>query len=289
MKPQPITDGTFSESEAMRMVQGLGVPQTHAKPKDQRRQAVLSRALEDEVIPRLLTANRLRELAALEENSGGITEEHIDALVQLVLQGEATAYVEALRAKGLPAHLLFLDLLAPAARKLGQLWEEDSCDFADVTLGVMRLRHVMRVLGAALESETVASPAAPRVLLFQAPGEQHGFGLAMVTQFFSAAGFRVRTEPAPASAELLALVAGEWFGLAGVSVACADHAPAVGQLLADMRRVSRNQRLGIMAGGNAFAMQPALGREIGADLTATDGLQAVNDARALLARLANEQ
>jgi methanogenic corrinoid protein MtbC1 len=292
MKPQPITDGSLTESEAIRMVRGLDFPQTRAQPKEQQRKAVLARALENEVIPRLLTANRMRQLAALEETQGDITQEHVDALVQLVLQAkqaEAIAYVDALQTKGLPAYRLFLDLLAPAARKLGELWEEDSCDFADVTMGVMRLRNVMRLIGAALETECAPDPAAPRVLLFQAPGEQHGFGLAMVTHFFRTAGFSVHTETAPSADDLVALVAREWFVLAGVSVACPDHLPAVTQLLAGMRGASRNRQLGIMAGGNAFAQQPMLAGEIGADLVATDGLQAVNEAQALLARLADEQ
>jgi methanogenic corrinoid protein MtbC1 len=293
MKQQPITDGSLSEAEAIRMVRGLGGQETRQHPREhQQHRNLLSCAVENEVIPRLLTASRLRTLAMLEEMPVAITDEHVDAMVQLVLEGkqsEATSYVESLQKGGVPAHRLFLDLLAPAARKLGKLWEDDSCDFTDVTMGVMRLRNVMHLIGTALENECQPGPFAPRILLFQAPGEQHGFGLAMVAHFFRAAGYAVHCETAPSAASLVTLVASESFGVAGVSVACTDHLPAVTRLLAEMRRASRNPRLGIMAGGSAFALQPIQPGDIGADFAASDGLQAVEDAQALLARLALER
>jgi hypothetical protein len=36
------------------------------------------------------------------------------------------------------------DLLAPAARLLGEMWERDDCDFLTVTLGVYRLDQIMK-------------------------------------------------------------------------------------------------------------------------------------------------
>ena len=46
------------------------------------------------------------------------------------------------RAYGMPVETLYLDLLAPAARHLGELWCADACDFASVTLALGRLQEV---------------------------------------------------------------------------------------------------------------------------------------------------
>ena len=70
-------------------------------------------------------------------------------LVRLLLAhdvGVASAYVETVRQRGASLEGIFLRLLAPAARELGLLWEEDECDFMQVTVGLCRLHHLLREL-----------------------------------------------------------------------------------------------------------------------------------------------
>lgn len=43
------------------------------------------------------------------------------------------------RAAGCPVERVLAELVGPAARELGVLWEEDACDVTDVTVGVGRL------------------------------------------------------------------------------------------------------------------------------------------------------
>ena len=60
----------------------------------------------------------------------------------------AVAYVERLAGDTVPrSSTIFLDLLAPTARRLGEMWETDTTDFANVTLAVSRLQRIMRHLG----------------------------------------------------------------------------------------------------------------------------------------------
>ena len=54
--------------------------------------------------------------------------------------------VEALLSLGAQPGSILVDLLAPSARELGRMWEEDECDFVDVTMGLWRLQEVMREL-----------------------------------------------------------------------------------------------------------------------------------------------
>ena len=56
----------------------------------------------------------------------------------------ACAYVESLLARRVTPSAVYLDLLTPAARQLGAMWDEDRCDFTQVTVGLMRLQQVMR-------------------------------------------------------------------------------------------------------------------------------------------------
>lgn len=292
MKPQPVTDDSFTEAEAIRMVRGLGRPgewRPAGPPADQKyRHAVLTNTVENEVIPRLLSAQRLKQLADLGENPGTLPHGAVEQLVSLVTDGslcDAQRFVEALHAGGIPAPRLLMDLLAPTARRLGEMWADDTCSFMDVTTGVLRLGNVMRMLGAAMETQT-GSTAAPRLLLFQAPGEQHGFGLAMVAYFFRAAGFNVRNETAITAVQAIELVGGEWFSLVGISVACAANLNSLPNLFAALRHASKNPAIGILAGGFAFLGKPECALEIGADLPALNGPEAVREAQHLISRLA---
>ncbi len=51
-------------------------------------------------------------------------------------QSDATAYVDAIRDTACRSSRCSSSLLTPTARRLGVMWEEDTCDFSDVTLGV---------------------------------------------------------------------------------------------------------------------------------------------------------
>ncbi len=66
-------------------------------------------------------------------------------LVRLLLAhdvGVASAYVETVRQRGATLDLVCLQLLAPAARELGLLWEEDECDFMQVTVGIVQIAPI---------------------------------------------------------------------------------------------------------------------------------------------------
>jgi hypothetical protein len=63
---------------------------------------------------------------------------------------------------------VFIDLLAPSARRLGQHWEDDDCDFVDVTMGLWRLQEVMREV--TMRFRRRARAARPRAALFAPPG-----------------------------------------------------------------------------------------------------------------------
>jgi methanogenic corrinoid protein MtbC1 len=253
-------------------------------------QSLLARAVEEEVVPRLLLSKRSMVGAADSDpqDTAPIAQEDVVAMVALVVTSEAekaVAFVESLRGRGVSLERIYLDLLAPTARRLGQLWLDDLCSFAEVTVALSRLHRVVRELSPAFVTDRRPSHARRRAALLPVPGEQHTFGLLMVSEFFIRAGWEVWSEPTTTEEELTSLVGREWFAIIGLSVACEDRLEQLPALIRAVRRASRNPALGIMVGGRIFAEQPGLAAEVGADATALDGRQATLQAETLLALL----
>jgi methanogenic corrinoid protein MtbC1 len=176
-----------------------------------------------------------------------------------------------------------LELLAPAARHLGDLWLEDICSFADVTIGLMRLQRAL--LGFTVPApETAAAAGSRTILLAPAPGDQHRFGITMVAGFLERAGWRVTRLPDGAPPALEAALRSGWYAVLGLSAGSAARLPALAAMLPRLRAISRNPHVAIMVGGPLFTCDPGLAAAIGADGTAADGAQAVHAAEALAAR-----
>ena len=298
MRPQPITLDRWTEADGT-LAGGLprGTRQARAGADDSAaRCARLTRTVEDEVIPRLVLARRSRSPAPVSSktatsNTGRPTADQVARLAEMVLHGtqaQASAYVEAVRDSGTPDEALLLDLLSPAARVLGQMWEDDTCTFTDVTIGLGRLGHVMRQLGRTLAGDGQPCIAGPDALLVQMPGEQHGFGLAMLVQFFRRAGWNVRQESLVTSAELIGIVQKHWFAIVGISVSCSDRLDTLAAEIRAVRKCARNRAVGIMVGGPPFLAHPQLAGMVGADATALDARQAVQQAHNLLSRQARQ-
>jgi hypothetical protein len=157
----------------------------------------ITHTLETEVIPRLVLSPVPATL---------VTADPADvlSLVGIVLKDELTGaldFVRTLLARGTTLEEIYLDLLTPAARHLGSLWDEDLCDFTDVTLGLWRLHQVLADLGPSFEQGTSLHPAGVqndqthRALLLPLPGSQHTFGLLMVADFFRARRHPARSVP----------------------------------------------------------------------------------------------
>lgn len=252
----------------------------------------LASAIEDAVIPRLLLSNRRASLLDARSDTpvSHASEQCVDELVQLLLTGDveaAYAYIDAVRVRGgVPLAAIFLELLAPTARSLGTMWEEDRISFADVTVGLCRLHEVMRTLGAGQSVQVDAPPQGRRALLLPVPGEQHTFGLLMVADFFRRAGWDVSSECVTSVSEAVSLVRREWFTIVGFSVGCETHVEGLAAMIHRVRRAARNRSVGVMLGGSLVAANPGLGVQVGADAWAADARQAVAQADNLVGMLA---
>lgn len=253
-----------------------------------RRLAGLAGIVEDQVVPRLVQAHRLSAneptLAEtlLDKPDDGVVE----ALADLVVADGAAAWdrVRRLHDEGMSIEAIYLNVLAPTARRLGRLWEEDRSDFADVTVGVGRLQQMLHDFEGAFQSEAAAWLPAQRVLLMPAPEEQHTFGLFMIGQFMRRAGWDAWTGPLLPDRELTKLMKVGGFSVIGFSASSDCRLDALAETIARVRRLAKGRPLCVMVGGYAFAGRSALVEQVGADGTAADAHSAIKLAHRLLDR-----
>jgi methanogenic corrinoid protein MtbC1 len=268
-------------------------PPTSPARAERRRVALLARTLEMEVIPRLVLARREANTPAYIDSPAASMprEEDVSILAGLTMQGDlsgALAYVGGLAARGMKLERIYLDLLAPVARRLGEFWEQDRCDFTAVTIGLCCLQQVVLENSAAFQPRLGRADADRRVLLAPVPGEQHSFGLLMVGEFFRRQGWEVVSGTGGTAKELAAMVRRQWFAAIGLSVAGEERLETLAGTIRDVRRASRNPQIGVLVGGRVFNERPELAALVGADATAADGQQAALKAETLLALLMRE-
>lgn len=253
---------------------GNGRSGSSRRPQRSNSNSAISTLIEGETIPQLLVAHRMRPGRIAASAGGGlITPEDVALFssLPLTLQAdELLVHVEEYIARGVGIDSIFVDLLAPAARRLGVLWEEDLCDFLDVTIGLWRLQEVMREI--AWGSPIVTGPiSAPRRALFSPmPGEQHSFGATMVHEVFVRAAWDSEVLVSPDMRQLVAKVANKSYDLVGLTVSCDVTTESLARTIKAIRSVSMCQNVSILVGGHAVNGNPAMALEAGADGSAAD-------------------
>lgn len=243
------------------------------------RLAHLARTIEADVIPRLVQAHRLAPAAANTESAGGPAQsiDQVLGFVDLIIgdsDADLQAAVDAKRRAGMSIEGLYLDLFAPAARVLGEMWEDDACDFSTVTVALGRLQRLLRELSPSFGTE-VEHPANGRRALFAQPAdEQHSFGLSMVAEFFRRDGWDVSGVVGGSTDDPASRVRKEWVDVVGFSIGSERRLDWLRQRIAAVRLASRNPGLLVMVGGPIFSLTPDLVAEVGADATARDAKSA---------------
>lgn len=242
----------------------------------------LARLIHDEIIPRLVQAHGSPRVGPVDP----IGPRDIESLARRVLSEHSwtlLADIDRWLDAGVDVASVLLDLLAPAARRLGEFWDEDSVDFVDVAMGMWRLQELVHAI-AQRRPGMAPDPGSPRRALFApVPGERHCFGALVVEELFHRAGWTTVGARPDTRAALLAAVGDRCFDMVGLSCSCDRFVPDLCGLVAAIRRTARNPALIVMVGGPVFATAPDLAEDIGADLTAQDGAQAVALCNARLA------
>ena len=250
-------------------------------------------ALQEEIIPRLLMAHRHKagNIKKTEfENACkvvSITARNVEELSQMLLNGELSvckSYLRILIEEGVSVEQIYLDLLQPTARKLGVCWENDSLDFATITLAVWHINQLMYYLSP----EFLQNPIDPgkskgRILLFPSLGSQHTLGLFMLAEFFRESGWEVFADPALSEQDIFSTIDEKDFQIVGISIGSHDQKKSTKKLISDIRRMF-GPALKIIIGGPLAFCENNLFRELKADGQAADAREAVLLANSLVGK-----
>lgn len=231
----------------------------------------------DEVAGRGAGMNDLAPQAAVQARPA----DRIESFVTLALHEDnslAFNYLEKLLIEGTPVEALLVDILAPAVRTLGDMWETDLISFMDVSLGLSRVQQLLRQLRQTTQGRTPLEAVKGRALLVPAPGEQHTFGLRVVEEFLLRDGWDVRSDLGAGEDEIIRLVSEEDYIFVGLSLSGHRLLPGLQSAIRNIRANSRNRNIHVMVGGVFFTEQPDAIHEVDADARINDPLQAVEKA-----------
>jgi hypothetical protein len=172
---------------------------------------------------------------------------------------------------------LYGRLIEPAARGLGDLWSDDLCSEAEVTLGLARLQSSVRLLGGAAPIVALASSPPRRVLVAPEPGERHLLGAALDADMLHDAGWAPHCAFPADDAALSALLSDRWFDVLDLSLSVAfqrEHWLArMARTIVLARRASRNPALMVVVSGRIFVEQRDACQRVGADAASMTALQ----------------
>ena len=282
LNEQSFSAGTTTDTASVRrpktLRQRIRAPIWRFNPTIQPVRAVAT------IIPKIVLALRKSPTVKIDDAAKTDVPGSVEQFAALALgkdEGAAFTHIEALVAQGVAVESIFLDLLAPTARYLGTLWEQDATDFATVTLAVGRLQRVLWRLGESFVAEGQRG-GGESILLSIIPGEQHSFGLSMVAEFFRRAGWNLCTGPFSSHLELTSLVHSHWFDVIGFSISSDRRLDELRKDIQDIRRNSRNRSVGVMLGGPMVMAHPDLVAKLGADIMSADATTAPQQARELI-------
>lgn len=190
------------------------------------------------------------------------TELEVQQLAEIATQSDLTralGMIEKMGADGLSLEIVLLQLVAPAARRLGDEWLTDERSFSEVTIGLSTLQQIVQILGP---SFAPSAGARGEIVLVSPLSEQHTLGIYLLGEFLRREGWGVRVAPSLSETDLLSIVADEHIEMVGISVACEEALKDLERFVAVIRKVSLNRDVLVMVGGVNPAL-PAHAKKLG--------------------------
>lgn len=221
---------------------------------------------------------------ALKVRSKYFTDREITRFVDSAVAGNTKALTDTIalaRKMDVSFEDIWLGLLQPAARHLGDRWATDVCNFATVTLAMCQLHSLLRAYSPMFSAVPTGPPLSHRVLVTPAADEQHSFGAVMLAEFMRRERCEIVMGPFPTARALQTAVRQDFFTVIAFSLSCETKVGELARQIANVRRASQNPAVAILVGGNVFNEHPELVSRVGADWTAQDARETI----ALLRRL----
>lgn len=147
----------------------------------------------------------------------------------------ASLLVEDLLDVGLSVEDVCLEHLAPAARRLGDLWDRDRLPFTEVALAAARIQALLRRMPPGRVAPSCHH--AKGAVFAAVPGEQHTLGVMMAADLFRRNGWDVGLMVGLTHDELVSRIARDDRPVIGLSCSGSHSYPALRRLLAALGRM----------------------------------------------------
>ncbi len=228
--------------------------------------------IENVIVPRLLMSHvHTTKMAPIELER--LDPEEFNEFIELTMDESPQAsigYVQNLLDQGVPFQDILLNLLAPAARALGERWDLDTANFVEVSLGVARMHRILREFDGIPKNMWGQAALGSRALLLATPGEHHTFGLRLVEEFLLRESWSITNVSLRKPAEIGPLVQSEDFDVVGLSLSGEALIDNLRSAIRIIRAKSKRRDLKIVVGGHIFVERPELLKVIKADAYAPD-------------------
>lgn len=169
---------------------------------------------------------------------------------------------------------LYLEVVQPAMREIGRLWQDNVLTVAEEHLATAITESAMnRMFERVFVWRDVRTP---KLLAACASEERHQLGLRMLCDLLEMEGWETTYLGASVPIEsLVALVQTREPDAVAISATIAPHLPRVRDAIRAIRAAPLTRQPLIVVGGRAFHGDLGLTHRIGADLTAIDAASAV--------------
>jgi methanogenic corrinoid protein MtbC1 len=248
-----------------------------AKPTESHLQEFAS-VIENIIVPKLLMSHVSNSRALVEEKVSlrNVAVSDFIALTTKDDPDSAIDYVRHLLNNGVTFQEVLLDLMAPAARVLGERWEQDKASFVEVALGVARMHRILREFDGVPSQLWSDAGYGRHALLLPTPGEKHSFGLRLVQEFLLRESWTVTNRPVEDVGELGRMVAREHYDIVGLSISGETVVEQFLESIKIVRKLSKNRVVKVIVGGHLFVERPELVDSCGSDAYAVDAPSTVN-------------
>lgn len=184
------------------------------------------------------------------------------------------ACVDAWVQQGWTLEEIYLQGITAAAQCLGQWWLSDEIAFTEVTIGSSRLHRLLYECSPAFLADALP-PRDSTILLIAEPGSQHTMGLFMLSEFFRRAGWRTLLEQPLSWVDKMRPVTRNWLDVVAISVGSDRQLDALRVWIRDLRALSPNPNIRIIAGGPMAQCIPEQLLAMGADWVGGDARSTV--------------
>lgn len=226
-----------------------------------------------------LALSAMRRLAqsrrtAADGASGTVSPLELRAFVELLLSSDVKGAVRLSRRiekRGDGFTCVADDLLAAAARRLGERWEDDTLSFVDVTVGVSTLFRVNACLRR--DSHASAPNDERRAVFATLPGQTHTLGIILAAEAFRRSDWDVALQLEADADTVVDAVEETHASLVGFTAGRETSLQEIGAVIQRLKTASRPPR--ILLGGICPNTLEGAAAETGADIVVSSIEEAV--------------